>query len=208
MELARLFVDENYNIQGILNPWIIILMLASVLGYKFFHRHLVTKSYDIDEVELGIGSSKVKIKPNYEDLQIAYKLFVELNTRKIGLPIDPEHDVIEEVYDSWHEFFQITRDLIKSIPASKIRRSESTRDLVRIATEVLNFGVRPHLTKWQARFRRWYERESKDEKNHGHSPQEIQEKFPDYKLLVVELIKVNKNLIKYKEKLNQIVMNK
>ena len=208
MEIVRLFVDKDFNIQGVVNPWVVVFMFVGILAYLLLHRYILSKTYDINEVELGIGSAKVKIKPNHEDLQIAYKLFVELNTRKIGLPIDVEHDVIEEVYNSWHDFFQITRDLIKGIPASKIRNSESTRNLVRIATEVLNLGVRPHLTQWQARFRRWYERESNETSNHGKSPQEIQKRFPYYQQLVDDLLRVNKCLIKYKDKLNQMVMNK
>ena len=159
MDLFRLVVDKDLNVNCVLGPWIVGIVLAIVFIFLLLRRNLSSKDYEIDEVELGIGDAKVKIKPNHEDIQIAYKLYVELNTRKIGLPIDLEHDVLEEIYDSWHDFFQITRDLIKNIPAVKIRRNESTRNLVRIATEVLNFGVRPHLTKWQARFRRWYEHE-------------------------------------------------
>ncbi len=208
MELVRLFVDNKFNIQGVLNPWILILVLISVLAYLMISRHVLGKDYEINEAELGIGSAKVKIKPNYEDLQIAYKLWVELATRKIGLPIDPEHDVIDEIYNSWYEFFKITRELIKSIPATKIRRNESTRKLVSISIDVLNSGIRPHLTKWQARFRRWYELESRVDKNLGLSPQDIQKRFPDYQLLLKDLQSVNGNLIKYKNKLNDMVMGK
>jgi hypothetical protein len=108
---------------------------------------------EINEASLGIGSNKITIKPNQEDMQIAYKLWVEVSTRKIGLEIDLEHDVIKEIYDSWHEFFNITRELTKSIPISKIRKNVSTRQLVYVSIDLLNNGIRPHLTKWQARFR-------------------------------------------------------
>jgi len=208
MDLIRIFVNRDCNIQWVLNTWLIILALIGILTYIIIHRRILNKNYEIDEAELGIGSAKVKIKPNYEDLQIAYKLLVELSTRKIGLPIDIEHDVIVEVYDSWYEFFKVTRELIKDIPASKIRRSESTRNLINIAIEVLNIGIRPHLTKWQARFRRWYENESNVEGSSELSPQQIQKKFPDYKSLVEDMQSVNRNLIKYKGALNNIVMGK
>jgi len=113
--------------------------------FKSFWRKV--KAYEIDEAVIGIGDQKVKIKPNYQDMQIAYKLWVELSTRKIGLEIDLENDVIKEIYKSWYEFFKLTRELIKEIPVSKIRKDESTKELVRIAIEVLNEGLRPHLTK-------------------------------------------------------------
>ena len=141
-------------------------------------------------------------------MQVGYKLLIELSTRQIGLPIDVKHDVIEEVYDSWYEFFKITRELIKGIPALKIRRCESTRNLVRLSTEVLNLGVRPHLTKWQARFRRWYELELKSDKCAGMSPQEVQQRFPEYQDLFADMQKVNKSLIKYKLILEAMVMGK
>ena len=207
MDIVRIFIGKDTNIQLVLNPWVVILVLIIVLAYLCFRRKLLGKDYEINEAELGIGSAKVKIKPNYDDLQIAYKLLIELSTRKIGLPIDIEHDVIVEVYNSWYEFFKVTRELIKDIPASKIRRNESTRNLVNIAIEVLNIGIRPHLTRWQARFRRWYENESKAEGNTGLSPQQIQKKFPDYKSLVEDMQSVNMNLIKYKDALKRIAMD-
>jgi len=89
-----------------------------------------------------------------------------------------------------------------------VRRNESTRQLVTIAIEVLNVGIRPHLTKWQARFRRWYKLESEAKDNLGLSPQEIQNKFPDYKTLIVDLKDVNMKLINYRYKLSEIVMDK
>ena len=87
--------------------------------FSRFRRNV--KSYEINEAAIGIGSNRVTIKPNYQDMQIAYELWVELSTRKIGLPIDLDNDVIEEIYDSWYEFFKLTRELVKCIPISKIR---------------------------------------------------------------------------------------
>ena len=70
------------------------------------------KSYEINEADIGIGNSKITIVRNCGDMQIAYKLWVELSTRKIGLSIDLDNDVIAEVYDSWYEFFKMTRELV------------------------------------------------------------------------------------------------
>jgi len=164
------------------------------------------KAYEIDKAVIGIGKQKVKIKPNYQDMQIAYKLWVELSTRKIGLEIDLENDVIKEIYDSWYEFFKLTRELIKAIPISKIRKDESTKELVRIAIEVLNEGLRPHLTKWQARFRRWYNAELEKEENKSLSPQDIQKKYPEYEKLAEEMIEVNRKLIEYRKILRLLAM--
>lgn len=162
------------------------------------------KVYEIDEAVIGIGGQQVKIKPNYQDMQIAYKLWVELSTRKIGLKIDLDNDVIDEIYNSWYEFFRLTRELIKSIPVSKIRKDESTKKLVSIAIEVLNKGIRPHLTKWQARFRKWHNMETQKEENNNLSPQDIQKKYPEYEELTKEMREVNQKLLKYRTILRQL----
>ena len=206
MDLVRLYINGDYNVQFTVSPVLIILFLLGYLAYLIHSRNFHTRSFEIDETEIGIGSLKVTLKPNHEDIQIAYKLWVELKTRKIGLPIDFDNDVIVEVYNSWYEFFRITRELIKDIPAQKIRRSESTQRLVGVAIDVLNSGMRPHLTRWQARFRRWYKAESeKDENKHVH-PQELQARFEQYDSLAKDMKKVNSKLIKYRDKLEEIAM--
>ncbi len=141
-----------------------------------------------------------------KDLQIAYQLWVELNTRKIGLPIDLENDVIVELYNSWYEFFRITRELIKDIPASKIKKDTSTIKLVNIAMDVLNFALRPHLTQWQARFRKWYSIEAEKSENNNISPQDLQKKFPNYSMLISDIQAVNAKLIKYRDVLKKIAI--
>lgn len=172
--------------------------------FKKFGRDI--KSYEINEAAIGIGSSKVTIKPNYEDMQIAYQLWVELSTRKIGLSIDLDNEVIAEIYDSWYEFFGLTRELVKGIPISKIRKDNSTKELVRIAIEVLNEGIRPHLTKWQAKFRKWYNTEIENEENMKLSPQDCQKKYPEYNELTKDLAEVNKRLIEYRNILRRLAM--
>jgi hypothetical protein len=63
--------------------------------------------------------------------------------------------------------------------------------------------LRPHLTKWQARFRHWYEEHLK--KKSDISPQELQKKFPDYDALCADLLAVNERLIRYRAKMDELV---
>jgi len=216
MDIIRLFLDKNYNIQMLVNKWLLLpffiiflIWLFRLLKNMFFKNDKsLTKVYEIDEAVIGIGDQKIKIKPNYEDMQIAYKLWIELSTRKIGLPIDFDNDVIIEIYNSWYEFFRITRELVKEIPVSKVRKNESTQDLVKIAIEVLNKGLRPHLTKWQAKFRKWYTEEIEKEENKGLPPQEIQQKYPEYEKLINEMQEVNRKLIEYRKILKELAIGK
>ena len=62
---------------------------------------------------------------------------------------------------------------------------------------VLNRGLRPHLTKWQARFRRWYEQAVDDPANKDKTPQEIQREYPHYQDLVANLKECNSEFVEY-----------
>src|SRR3990172_10667033 len=118
MDILRIFFDERCNLHFSLNFWITIIIIVILIAIIIIKRKKIFnwERYEVDEAEIGIGTQKFKIKPNYQDMQIAYKLWVEVSTRKIGLDIDYKNDVIIEIYHSWHEFFNITRDLIKDIP--------------------------------------------------------------------------------------------
>jgi hypothetical protein len=70
---------------------------------------------------------------------------------------------------------------------------------------VLNEGLRPHLTTWQARFRHWYERQLKKEEG-DFDPQTIQAKYPQFADLKKDLLTVNQRLMRYREKMRELVL--
>jgi len=209
VDLFRLSLSEGGSLTITANLWTAFaIALALVLtGFLFrWVRDLCFRQrFEIDEIEIGVGSNKVKIRPNHEDLQIAYRLWVELKTRKLGLLFEEDHDVIADVYSSWYDFFRITRELIKSVPVAKVRGAESTQLLVGLAIDVLNKSIRPHLTKWQARYRHWLEVELRREGSHDIPPQELQKRFPEYKALVAELKRTNAQLIAYARILSEVL---
>lgn len=94
---------------------------------------------------------------------------------------------------------EIARELLKEMPCEKLKHSEN---LVILTIQVLNIGLRPHLTQWQAKFRKWYDIECENNKN--LSPQEIQKKYPEYDLLLTDLIKTNENMIYYRNLMKEI----
>lgn len=149
---------------------IIVMIFAMACLWDKCIKYTVKKSLMVDEVSLGIGNSQVKLKYNKKDQEIAYKLWVELSTRKIGLDFDPENDVVFEVYDSWYNFFTIARELMKEIPVERLKYSP---ELIELTETVLNRGLRPHLTIWQAKYRKWYNENVHN--NVGKTPQQIQE---------------------------------
>ena len=190
---------------------VLIAAIVIFLVLKFLSRDRLT-FFVCDSIDVGIKGSTIKIKKTYHVRQIAYSIWTEMNTRTIGTPIDIDNDVIVDVYKSWYEFFSITRNLIKEIPAAQVKKKD-TQSLILLTCSMLNDDIRHHLTKWQARFKRWYAQELKKESNNDKSPQEIQRSYAvreseNYDLLLNDLLTVNRKIIMYKQKLEELVFNK
>ena len=203
--LFRLVVGDDFSIsmEICLLVWAPILLILFLVCCIKSSGWLKVKQMEVDEAEIGIGNQKIKLKPNVTDSQIAFKIWVELSTRKIGMPVELDKDVIIEIYNSWYQFFGITRELIKDIPVRKLMRKE-TEAVVKLSIDVLNNGVRPHLTEWQAKFRRWYAQEMDSEGNKDKTPQEIQRDYPRYDQLAEDLKDVNRRLIEYRKAMRKL----
>ncbi len=202
MTLLRLYITEKYLLGIEVSPWLWAFVLLLIAVFVVWRR--LNRQHHVVEVNINLGGiGCMKICPTWEDIQIAHQIWTELVTRKAALPFDPEDDVIVEIYDSWYALFQRTRQLIGDIPGKCIRRDKSTQQIVKIATESLNIGLRPHLTKWQSRYRNWW-RNSEDALKTA-TPQEHQKTFPQYAELVEEMLGVNKLMIEYAAQLQKIV---
>ncbi len=182
---------------------LVVLGLVSWTVYPYWFQRRRPPSWSVVEAEVQLGGiGTVKIRPSYEDIQVAHQAWIELVTRKVALPFEEPDDVIAEVYDSWYALFREMRNLTKTIPAQRVRESKDTQELVRLLVDALNNGLRPHLTRWQARFRHWYEHAQKG--NLEKSPQEVQRDYPEYRQLVDDLTIVNKQLVEYASVIKQI----
>jgi hypothetical protein len=92
----------------------------------------------------------------------------------------------------------VTRDLLLNLPPREFAREEGVASLL---LRVQNDGLRPHLTHWQADFRRWWDRALSLEENKDRSPQEIQRDYRRYTELVNDLKRTNTELSKYADEL-------
>lgn len=211
MDIFSATIDSNYFLHLSVNLLIVVVIGIIIVAIwalgKSFGLPRFWNNFTIDRASIGLSGSSIVIKPNNEDRQLAYKLWVELSTRKIGLPIDREHDVIVELYNSWYEFFKLTRELIKDIPVTKIK-NKYTQAIINLSIDVLNEGLRPHLTRWQARFRKWYSVQLESKDNEHKSPQDIQCAYSDYQQMMKELLQVNDKLIKYRGMLEKLAFEK
>jgi len=188
----------NAVIQSFLLTVVLIIATISLLGlfWKYILPLLRDKKWEAVEVEILLGNiGKVTIRPNHEIMRIAHQGYVEFITRKAGLKFDEDNDVIVEVYNSWYEMFKEFRILTKSIPAENIRDYEDARLTMDVFIRSLNLGLRPHLTKYQAKFRRWYKNE--EAKYPDKTPQEIQKMYPDYQNLISDLKNVNTQMLSF-----------
>ncbi len=197
-DIIVLRLSDGYTVRlaiGPIVPAILTVVWFAVLavrGTKLWP----WRRWDVVEGDIRLGGiGSVKVRPNREDAQVAHSAWVELATRKAGLPFDPDHDVIVEIYASWYELFKEVRWLAKTYPAHKVRDDDEACKTIDTMVEALNKGLRPHLTRWQARFRRWYDQALKDHPE--KSPQEIQRLFQGYQDLVSDLQRVNAGLLDY-----------
>mgnify|MGYP000938757444 CR=1 FL=1 len=209
------FDKSNNHLQLDINLVVLVLtVIALIIIYlivKWF-RNNSKKSLipeDIVPVEMsfkvGAASTKYNIVRNFNNIEIAHKLYIELITRKAAIEIDENNDVIVEVYNSWYSLFQITRNELKSFTGDLLNGNGKSKELIRLATDILNIGLRPHLTLYQAKFRKWYmerlEEENEKEKNDRKTPQDIQKEYIDYTDLIQSMKSVNRILTDYSEKL-------
>jgi hypothetical protein len=163
------------------------------------------KNYSATKIKLNMPfkTGSVEITPNYQEKLIAHQIWTELVTRKAALPFERDKDVIIEVYDSWYTLFGVVRNLIREIPIEKLHgaKKESIEQLTMIALNVLNDGLRPHLTQWQTKYRAWYDEQDKA----GVSPQDIQKQYQHYDDLVTDIERVNGRLASFSDDLKKIV---
>ena len=178
---------------------VVLSIVVSLLLCYFFRR----KKYKISTVSLNLPFllGNITYEATSQDRVVAWKMYTQLKTRKAALIFDEDNDVIADIYASLYELFPISRDLLMNLPLGEIERSNGIADLV---FRVQNIGIRPHLTKWQADFHKWWGNAIKDEHNKNKRPQDIQKDYPQYKDLIADLKSMNLELDKYAEDLLRI----
>lgn len=210
MDIFSVSIDTTRYSLEISVSWLVAAILVLLVAAAFVVRRIWGRgfltNYELSEVEIGVGNQKIKVRASHEDLQVAYMVWAELSTRKLAVPIDLEHDLIADVYDSWYKFFGIVREMIKSIPVTQVWRRVATREIVNTLTTLLNDEMRPHLTRWQACYRHWWDAACKDSAHADLTPLELQQRYPEYTALMDDLVAINRKLVGYKETLERIVL--
>ncbi len=71
-----------------------------------------------------------------------------------------------------------------------------------ITDKVLNKELRSTLTKWQAKYRRWYELEYRQPTK--ETPQQIQRRYPEYSNMIADIMSTNKKMVYYSDCVKKI----
>jgi len=183
--------------------WVVLFALGAIavrIGWPLLRRR-IWRGYRTKSVKMSFKGPEVEICPDHETRRIAYQAWVEIQTRKVGLTFEEDHDVIVEVYNSWYQVFGVLRDLCKTVPPECLKDDVDAKKLVDLLLASLNKGLRPHLTRWQAKFRRWYAAAIEKPDNVQRAPQEVQRDFPEYKQLVDDLRAVNREFVEFGQSL-------
>lgn len=209
-EIIRVYFTNKPSLT-IESDWLIISICLLFLIVAFLINKYFPKWFNWHEMEVEISGSpklKYKVKRNSDNLYIANRIHIELTTRKAAIPIDEKNDFIIEIYDSWYKLFNNIRDEIKNVPGNYLKDHDPTTALIGLTKKILNDALRPHLTEYQVKFRKWYEKAEKLEENKDLTPQEIQAKYPDFGNLVESMKGVNKTLMDYANELDKLVKGK
>lgn len=202
---ALIIETDWYFVTGIICLIVLYIIYQKKIKSKLQNIFVQETSF---EINTGLFKYNQKIKRSYQNLYVAHRIYIELVTRKAAIPIDVDKDVLVEVYNSWYSMFKTIREEIKNLPGDYLVDNESTKKLIDLTIEILNDGLRAHLTTYQAEFRKWYEKELKKEIDSDISPQEIQKRYSKFKELTDSMIEVNKTLEAYCDQLKKLIDDK
>ncbi len=172
--------------------------------FELFKKEIIDKieTENTDEKNKITLDLSVKHSAQVEKIKtFANRIYIELITRKAAIPIDEKKDVIEEVYNSWYKLFCIIREEMKSLPVSYLKEENSASTIFSSTIEILNEVLRTHLTEHQSKFRNWLQVAKAASRYKKIAPQELQKKYPEYKILISSLKQINKKLINFSQQL-------
>lgn len=185
------------RIAGLSSPWSFAVGVAATLLvlWWIFRRRTAAQSVSIG-LPFGLGSATFDL--SRKDRAAAWKLHIQLVTRKAALPFDQTHDVIADVLSSLYDLFHVARELLLEMPPANSNDQHGVANLI---VRVLNSGIRPTLTRWHADYRRWWEAALARPDNAARSPQDIQLDYPRYQELIQDLAHMNTELSKFSDQL-------
>lgn len=171
--------------------------IGAICSFWLISRRLPGVGLTTVTLSLPFGLGSVTYAISNQERIAAWQLYVQLKTRKAALPFDSRYDLIIEILDSLYDLVDITRDLISHLPPPEANGAALSDLMLR----VLNDGLRPFLTRWQANFRRWWDFAAQETSALNDSPQAVQRRYPDFDGLTEDLVDMNRQLDEYAQDL-------
>lgn len=92
-------------------------------------------------LKISVPFLEMEFNPKDADMAAAWELYIEMLTRIVTQPLDPEHGDEKTALDSVFSLFAITRGVLKN-------NTRNCNEFAKIAIIVLNQIVRPFTAKW------------------------------------------------------------
>jgi hypothetical protein len=130
-------------------------------------------SGEIDSVEVGLNlgflSIKGEWKPNDQERDAAWELYVELATRIAVVPLRGGEGLIREALTSLYSLFDTTRGILRKYgPVLARPRPAGEYSFGQLSLLVLNFELRPLLARWHPALQDWETRQPADQSKVAH----------------------------------------
>ena len=104
-------------------------------------------------------NAQYNIELEKTDIEVAWNIFCELQTRVGIIDFNEEEDIISICFESWYSLFKVIREQLKElkVPIKKSKSKES-KNLDQILLSLLNDHMRPFLRKWHFNFKSYWEK--------------------------------------------------
>lgn len=101
------------------------------------------------DINLGIFRIKGKWKPDKSERNAAWELYIELVTRISIVELKKGEGILQEALSSLYSLFKTTRQVLRKYGPSVAKpHQDADYSLARLAVNMLNFELRPILSKW------------------------------------------------------------
>lgn len=99
------------------------------------------ENWDLTSLKINVGLLEAEWKPQEQDREAAWELYVEMLTRIVTQPLPAEHGDEKAALDSVYSLFSTTREILR-------RKGRDCVQFTKIAVVVLNQVIRPFTATW------------------------------------------------------------
>jgi hypothetical protein len=120
-------------------------------------------------LKLGLLTVGGTWRPTDEERRAAWELYVELATRVAVVPLESDEGLLREALSSLYALFGVTRQILRSYGPGLARpREDGEYNFGQLAVAVLNYELRPLLSRWHPLLDGWEAQRPADRSRMDH----------------------------------------